>query len=174
MQTVNLNVADYLPLVKAISRKFYRGKERIEDTEIYSVGCQSLVECLPAYDQAKGTFDKFAYQAIKNGIIQFIRYNKRKKRNIAINSLSDYEWNNIKEVEETIEKAPEISSETISLLLKLDANTDQDKEDKKLLIDYYLNNMRISEISANLGVSKVTIYNRINRIIKKIKKQISA
>ena len=88
---VNLNPTDYLFLVEAISHKFRtNNKEKIKDTEIYSLCCEELLIAIKSFNPLVSADPaRFIYRALRNRIIEYLRYNKRKKRAAEFEILSE-------------------------------------------------------------------------------------
>lgn len=159
-----LKATDYMFLVEAISHKFRKNnKERIQDTEIYSVCCEELLKAIKVFNPLICPDPtRFIYRAMRNGVIEYQRYNKRKKRFAQFEHLPEELWGNIPE-----EKVFSASSLPPDILKKLLDNVDEC--DLKLLTDLYVDNKKMSVIGEEMGVSRVTIYNRTKKIIEKIR-----
>lgn len=167
---IKVDAAEYLYLAEIVARKFYRGNEPIRDTELYSIACQELVRISSEYrPEVNEDFTRFAFRAMKNAILDHIRYKKAKKRTAAFEPLSDRQWQDL----------PDEQSETpdclpIDLLRTLlgdhPDDTDQDRADKTLLEEIYLQGKKVPVIE-QYGISRVTVYNRLRRILGKIQER---
>ena len=156
---VNLNPTDYLFLVEAISHKFRtNNKEKIKDTEIYSLCCEELLIAIKSFNPLVSADPaRFIYRALRNRIIEYLRYNKRKKRAAEFEILS----------EDIIfeDKGFSVSSLPKDILNNLFDGICED--DILFLAD--VQNKKLSIISEELGVSRVTVYNRVKKIVEKIR-----
>lgn len=163
-----INIVDFLYLAEIVARKYYRGKDNIRDTELFSIACQELVKCSEKYDLTIGPFDRYAMRAMRNGIIQQIRLRNCKKRVAQFEPLTEQQWQDFPKENKEIEFPTGI----LETILKCHPEeSEQDQADKELLKDVYLNLKQITEISEQLGVSRVTIYNRLKRILGKLRKK---
>ena len=167
----DIDLKDYIHLAEIVARKFYRGKEKILDTEYYAIACQSLLNAAQKYNASMGDFDRFAYRSMKNGLRSHIRFNKAKKRSATFEFLDDGEWSNIVERESNTPIPVAILSQ---MMADHPDDTQQDRDDKNLLNDIYLRGFSISSIADQHNVSRVTIYNRMNRITGKIRQRHSS
>lgn len=162
---ITVDVSDYLYLAEIVARKYYCGKDeeqaQIRDTELFSVACQELVKCVQQYDPAIGPFDRFAMRAIRNGIIQNLRLQKRKKRVAEFDPLTDADWSEVPEREtDPILFRVEHLSQLLNIL---------SSDDRKLIEDIYFANKSVAELAEKAGVSRVTIYNRRDAILRKLR-----
>lgn len=154
---------DYMFLVEAISHKFRKNnREKIQDTEIYSVCCEELVKAIDAFNPILYSDpSRFIYRAMRNGIIEHLRFNKRKKRSAEIVEL-DREFDIPCQVQQfSASSLPEGILQTLLAGI--------DKDDLRLLTDVYLNNKRISEVAEELKLTKMAVYNRIKKIVGKVR-----
>lgn len=166
----------YIFLVKAISFKFNKrfknNFERIEDSEVYSIASLELVKAAASYNPSVNEdFSRYAYRLMRNGIIQNIRYLNRQKRTAAFKDLTDSEWQELFEKRDQDAAIENISYQ--DLIADCPDDTTQDREDKSLLIEVYIKKEKISSVAKKLGISRVTVYSRIQRILKKIRHKYS-
>jgi RNA polymerase sigma factor (sigma-70 family) len=164
-QTVSVDIVEYLYLAEVVARKYYRGKDRIRDTDLFSVACQALVRCSQKYDPDLGPFDRFAMRAMRNEIVQYIRLNNAKKRVVEFEVLEEKDWEKVESSESEIEFSPSISE----LLADSPSESEEDRADKQLVKDVYLDNKQITDIAEQLNVSRVTIYNRLRKAVNKLR-----
>lgn len=164
-------VADYIFLAEVVAHKF-RNKnfEKVQDSEAYSIACLELVLAAEGFDPAiQGDFSKYAYRAMLNGVIQHIRRKKAKKRTANFETITDKDFRNIPE---KLEGLPDcLPVDLLKTLLADLGDTKQDKDDKALLTEIYLGGKRIPVIAEQYGISRVTVYNRLRRIIGKIRQR---
>lgn len=165
-----IDLSDYIFLAKAVSFKFHKRKfERIEDTDTYSIALLGLAKAKMTYTYEVGNdFSRYAYQVIKNEIINDIKYRKRAKRIANFEPLNDLQWQSVPDKIEEF-KMPNLSAQFF--LRSEIEDTEQDKEDKSILIMFYIEGKKITEIADKFNLTRATIYNRINRIIAKIRER---
>ena len=163
IDTVKPKAIDYMFLVEAISHKFRRNnRERIQDTEIYSVCCEELVKAIDAFNPVLYNDPaRFIYRMMRNGVIEHQRYNKRKKRFAEFVELD-------KDMEVFCEeKSFSVAALPVSILTTL--LSDIEESDLKLLTDVYLNNKRLSDVAQELNLTRMAVYNRIKKIVEKVR-----
>ena len=165
------NVANYLYLAKIVANRFRNRNsfEKIEDTEEFSIACEELVHAASLWDsQTYPNFKTYAFRCMINGVIENIRYKKCKCRNTIHQNLSEKDWENI----DSDKRIISVDNELVQSVLADDSrDTEQDREDKSLLVEVYLKQKKISTIADQLGLSRVSIYDRIKRIIGKLKER---
>lgn len=173
VQAAPVKVADYLFLVEVIAHKFRNKKkyEKIEDTEPYSIACEELVKAAVGFDAAvQGDFSRYAYRAMLNGVIEHIRHKKAKKRTATFEPISDKDFRSIPEKSEGLPDS--LPVDLLKTLLADDGtDTKQDKDDKALLTEIYLGGKKIPVIAEQYGISRVTVYNRLRRILGRIRQR---
>jgi len=170
-----IDPAKYIFLVEAISHKFrkkFRGDfEQIEDTEQYSIASMELVKAAAGYDPEVGEdFARYAFRAMRNGIIEAIRHQNRQKRTAEFSKLTDLEW------QELPEKEPVLSNDIPpdvyrTLMVNHPEDTDLDRADKALLTEIYIQGKKIPFIAEKYGITRMTVYNRLRRIIGKLRQR---
>ena len=164
---VSIDPEDYLHLALKIAYK-YRSKhsyEEIKDTEVYSIACEELIRAAIAYKPERGDFSRYAWKIMTNGILQKMRHQKRKKRSASFAELTENQWNNVVTSEASVSHL-----HLLPILFKHDdQDTHQDREDKNLLIEHYINNKKINILAEVLDVTRMTIYKRMQRAIEKLK-----
>jgi len=168
-----INLENYLFLARKIAYKFLRKRksEPVEDSDFYAIACEEMVAAAKKFHLEKGDFARFAWRAMRNGILEKLRADARIKRGCEIKhlSLSDINYqitnkNNSQLVDFDI---------LPNLLQKTEVDTDEDVQDKKILSDHFIKGEKISSIATKLGISRVMVYNRINRIKLKLKTRFS-
>ena len=163
-----IDPVDFIYLVKIVAFKFLkktRKVEKIEDSEPYSVALLELVRAASKYDSSiNGDFSRYAFRVMCNGVIQSFRRDKRQKRTAAFKVLSDKEWREI------AEKQSEDCREVLHLLLAdSDEETVRDKQNKAILRRVYLEGQNISAVAEEYGITRMSVYNRLNCIIANIR-----
>lgn len=165
----------YIFLVEAIAHKFrkrFRGKfENIEDSEPYSIASMELVKAAAGYDpEVNEDFSRYAFRAMRNGIIEVIRHRNRQKRTAEFSKLTDLDWQEVPEKEQVL--SADIPSDVYqTLMANHPDDTEQDHADKALLTEIYIQGKKIPFIAEKYGISRVTVYNRLRRIIGKIRQR---
>lgn len=150
---------NYVGLLKSIVVNYIDKNQKIEDSEAYSDGCLALIKAHKTYDSSKGSFSTWATRIIKQTIIG--SYRKNKKNSFELNS-------DIDQIQE--ENDLKISQKTMSILLEEDEkDSDLDRENKKILIDHYINNLSWAEIGRRMNFSKERIRQKGQNAIEKIR-----
>lgn len=168
--SVKVDASQYLFLAEIIARKFYRGSEKIKDTEIYSMCCEELVKIAENFDPRCGVFDRFAFRSLRNAAISHIRHTKRRKRAGKFEKLTDSQWQDVAENRrDELLRLPNGLSELF--LQEHPDDSEQDRDDKKLLVEIFLKGVKVPVIAEKYGISRVSVYNRINRILKCLKER---
>ncbi len=158
-----IDASDFLNVAEIVARKFHFGKEKIKDTEFYSICCLRLVEIASKYDGAKDEFFSFAYTSCRNAIVDHLRKSKRLKNTASFQELDGLEWQDLKS-----------QSNLFSDKLKeeiLDFLNQSDDPGMKLILDFYFNHKKISEIAKEANVSNQTVYTRIRNALSKLNSQ---
>ena len=164
----------YIFLVEVIAHKFrkkFGGKfERIEDTEPYSIASLELVKAAASYNpRINEDFSRYAFRAMRNGIIESIRYRNRKKRTAEFYKLTNVEWQEIPAEDESI-PSNVMNADLNQVLLDIE-DSEQDRIDKAILAEIYLHGKKIPLVAEKYGITRMTVYNRIHRIIGKIRQR---
>lgn len=164
---VRIEPEDYLHLALKIAYK-YRSKhsyEEIKDTDVYSIACEELIHAAATYQPERGDFSRYAWKIMTNGVLQKIRHQKRKKRSTVFAELTEKQWNNV-----ATSESDSSHLHLLPILFKHDhQDTHQDREDKNLLIEHYINNKKINILAEALDVTRMTVYKRMQRAIEKLK-----
>jgi RNA polymerase sigma factor (sigma-70 family) len=146
-------------LIKKIVSSYVDRNQKIEDSEAYSDGCIALINAYRTYDSTKGAFSTWATRMIRQAIIN--TYRKSKKNNFELHSEID-------QVEDF--RSLKVSEKAMSILLQVDENdSDLDKENKKILIDHYINKISWAKIGRRMGLSKERIRQKGQEAIKRIR-----
>ena len=162
---ISIDPSDYLYVARIVANQYRFGREKVEDTDVYSVCCEELVKI--ASDYSGDDFPKYAYAILKNAVKDHFKYNTRKKRHCSHQQLPE-------DISE-IQKQNRIPIDLLdTFLAKHPDDTEQDVQDKKLLVDFYLNQIKIPKICQQLNVSKTIVYSRIKRITSKLKDRYSS
>lgn len=146
-------------LLRSIVVKYIDSNQRIEDSEAYSDGCLALIKAHRTYDSNKGAFSTWATRIIKQAIIG--SYRKNQKNNLELND-------DIDAIQE--ENCLNVSEKAMSILLKEDDDdSDLDKENKKILIDHYINKISWAEIGRRMNYSKERVRQKGQDAIRRIR-----
>jgi RNA polymerase sigma factor (sigma-70 family) len=141
----NINLENYLNLVKSIVRKFE--KKYIEDSDLYGIGCVALVEAYKSYDPQKGAFSTWATRIIKQSIFDYFRKIKFRPNLIPIEFCDNKIYYNDKN----------IKVDLLSFLLTNKNCSKKEIENKQILIDHFVNNKTWAEIGREKNMSRERI-----------------
>lgn len=166
---IKVDPLDYLHIAEIVARKFCKHKEDIKDSEIYGEACLALIKIAnKGYNPAIRKFSSLAFQCIENHLISYIRKKKAKKRTAKFENLDKEQWREIKEISKQFNDT--LPANLLDKFLQINTqDSEQDKIDKKLLKEVYLEKNKIGKIAAKYDVSRMTIYTWLNRIINKIR-----
>jgi RNA polymerase sigma factor (sigma-70 family) len=168
LKSEQIDVTKFMFLVEMVAHKFRKKVEVIEDTEVYSIASLELVKAAKSFNPIVNTdFRRFAYKAMCNGVIEQIRFSKRKKRTVNLEPLTDKQWQTVPEHQQNPIFDEQLYKRLIS---SYSGESLQDKADKELLLEVYIHGKKIPIIAEEQGVTRATIYNRLNRIVAKIRK----
>lgn len=153
-------IDSYMPLLVSMARKFpsFDYDEDIDETRMI------LVECIPSYDESKGTFGNF----LKNQL-RYHYLDRAKKQNLQ--SLDDFDQNG-NPIVDAITDDYDFESVIVEkekykdLYLAISKLSDKDREIIRLKYWEDLSNKEIGEI---LHISAKTVANRHSLSLKKLK-----
>lgn len=167
----SVDLEDYLYLVEAISKKFNIDKvEKIRDSDMFGFLSQELVSCASRYIPQKGAFDKYASCHLFNKAIEYMRRAKRQKRSLGV-GLESLPVEQLEDFRKESFLAPLPIGMLSVLLSDNPSESDRDIEDKKILKEFYLDGKTVVELSKLYKTTRVTIYSRIKKSIKKIREK---
>jgi RNA polymerase sigma factor (sigma-70 family) len=152
------HLEDHLGLVKSIVSKF---DKNFADSDLYGIGCVALVEAHNTYDSEKGSFSTWATKIIKQSIFDNFRKNKKEKKcellgEESANLVGDFK--------------PSLPIEFLSILLQDDKSESKiDKENKKILIDHFINDQSWAEIGRKLNLTRERVRQKGSDAIEKIR-----
>lgn len=136
--SASYKVEDWIPLVKSICARFVRAKRKIEFSEEFSDGLLGLWQATMNYEPHFGAFSTFAYECIRNKILDGIRRRKAEKK-----------------LEQPIDadmKAKDIVD--FSLLRKLveddPSDTEQYKRDKRIIREFFFEGKSLTDIAKEM------------------------
>lgn len=161
-----MNPEDHLGLAHTVAMRFVRRTERVQDTIEYSMACEALLLTCRNYQPEMGTFSNVAYTAMTNKIIDYKRRINRKKRRAEFEDLSVKEWSQI----ETKQVWPD---DFMGWLNKVSWN-EEERADLGVLLAVHFKEEKIADIAEKMGVSRPTVYLKINRILDKIREKYAA
>lgn len=169
-----MEIEDHLGLAHNVASKFVRHYERVIDTIEYSIACEALILASQNYDASQGAFSSVAYKAILNKLIDYKRNQNCQKRKAAFAYsedldliLDEKQWN--EHLYRELDDIPDF----IGWLNQFTWN-DEEKGDLEVLIAVKLKSEPITEVADKLGVSRPTIYQKLNRITTKIRQRYAA
>lgn len=149
---------EHLGLVRSVVLKYHR-KGRLEDSELYSVGCLALVEAARDFDPSRSRFSTWATRVVRQRVVDEVRrVAKDRERGSA---------NDAPEAEAPAAGMPVHLVESILALRKSDSRGHA--KDKRVLRGYFLEGRTLSEIGRALGMSKEGARKRINSAISRIR-----
>jgi len=166
---------DYMHLAEKFAYIFCLPQDRrnIKDSEFYSLACVWLCRAVKKYTHSKGDFESYAGMTIRNGLISHIRYLNRKRRNKKSAHLADFQLDNLvdhskSELDQHLDE--EVNTRLVDFVLKTHKKeTDQDRDDKELMLDIYYRGKTVFDLAKEHSCTRMTIYNRIQRIVNKIR-----
>lgn len=156
----SVRVEDHLGLVRSVVYKYCRSG-RLEDSELYSVGCLALVEAANTFDSTKSKFCTWATRLIRQSVVDEIRKSARSR-------------------EKTDDSAPEPaagSSDDLHLELVMDmvagkeSDSDQERDGKEVLRGYFLEQKSLSELGRELNLSKEGVRKRMNSALSMVRRK---
>jgi RNA polymerase sigma factor (sigma-70 family) len=142
---------DHIGLVRAVVYRFCR-KGRLEDSDLYSIGCVALMEAASSFDPSKSKFCTWATRIIRQRVIDEVRKYR-------------------KEMESADEDAVESAacppaSPPVHIVSAIVGADDSDSKSeaagKEVLKRYYLDGLSMSKLGLELGISKEGVRKRIN------------
>lgn len=156
-QECTVRVEDHLGLVCSIVLKFIR-RGKVEDSELYSVGCLALMEAARTFDPSKGKFATWAHLIVRQGVIDELKKNGRSREN------SSCELSKVAE-----ERSP---SSPVHFIDDIIVRASEDGgDDNKMLLAHYLEGKSLSELGREFGFSKEWVRKRIRSAASKIRER---
>lgn len=162
---------DHLGLAHNVASKFVRNYERVEDSIEYSLACEALILASQTYDPNQGAFSTVAYKSISNKLIDHKRNQTRQKRQASFESTEDLDFilDELQWEDNQIDDVPNF----MGWLNQCNWN-DEEKNDLEVLMAVKIKSESITQIADKLGVSRPTIYLKLNRITDKIRQRYAA
>lgn len=140
-------------------------KRRIFDSDVFSVACEELVKAAHTHSPEKGEFRHFALRCMRNGIIDHLRRLNRRQR-VKVRTLMADEPSFARE-----EKEKETPEEIMAMIMSpLAVESERDEADREMMLDLHLRGKTVVDLMAQHHISKQTVYNRIERIMRKIRR----
>lgn len=155
-----VKVEDHLGLVRAVVYKFCR-KGRLEDSELYSVGCVALVEAARSFDPSRSKFCTWATRLIRQRVLDEVRKSYRERARS-----SDAGVDNLVDG-----SARSLAHMIPQILGSSEGDSKADSAGKAVLRRYYLDEMSLSELGRELGISKEGVRKRLNSAISMVRKK---
>lgn len=152
------SLENHLGLVRSIVSKF--DTSHIMDSDLFGIGCLALVEAQKSYKPEKGSFSTWATKLIKQSIFDSFRKSKKQKAKTEINENF---------VDKTKKSIPHDFLET--LLSDSKNDTETEKQNKKILIDHFINGKSWAEIGRNLSLTRERVRQKGIEAIKKIRER---
>jgi RNA polymerase sigma factor (sigma-70 family) len=156
----NIDMTQHIGLIVSITKHFTLERP-IQDTEEYGWGVDGLIRACQKFDPAKNIrFSTYATWWIRGYIMKGLSIRKKYAEN---NEKLDTNYTDQK-------KAREYNTAIIKDLLdSYPTQTEKDKIDKKIIVDYYFGGMTLQEIGQQLGVCKERIRQRKNNALNMLK-----
>lgn len=145
-------------IVWSLAKKFVR-RGSVEDSEIYSAGCLALVEAAKTFDPSRSKFCTWAWQVVRNRMLDEIKRNSRSKEKSSPDLASAPDE---REKPLPVHMLPEILS---------NFGGRENQEDTKMLLGYYLEGKSLSELGREFGFSKEWIRKRMQATVCKIREK---
>lgn len=157
MEQKPIIIEEHLGLVRSIVLQF---DKNLSDSDLYGIGCVALVEAYNSYEPEKGAFSTWATMIIKQSIFDFFRKNKKHK---TVQHLDGDVQDNFR---------AKLPADLLQILLQEDTSDSKvDKENKKILIDHFLNDKSWAEIGRNLKITRERVRQKGSEALSKIRKR---
>lgn len=155
----NIIVENYLALAKSICLKFIKNQD-LKDSDIYGCACLALVDASKSYDPNKGAFTTWATRKITQAIINYLRKNKK----------VDFLGESTLEIrDKTNDKIP---TDILSVLLENNKKESKiEKQNKKILLDHFIENKSWAEIGRSLNLSRERVRQKGQQALKQIQEK---
>lgn len=151
-----VRVEDHLGLLKASVLKFVR-KGKVEDSELYSVGCLALMEAARTFDPSKAKFCTWATRLIRQRIIDEIKRTRRSREDSSCELASVPE---AKKDSVPVHLLPEILESSAECV---------GKDDTRMLLGHYLEGRSLSDLGREFGYSKEWIRRKMQSAMSTIR-----
>jgi RNA polymerase sigma factor (sigma-70 family) len=153
----NIIIENYLCLAKSIVIKFIKKNQKVEDSDLYGCACLALVDASKSYDSSKGAFTTWATRKVTQAIIDNLRKNKR--HNIEMLGENSYDIKDGFEMK--------VPTDILDILLKDSINdNDLQKQNKKILLDHFVENKTWAEIGRSLNLSRERVRQKGQEALK--------
>lgn len=155
---MKIKVENHLGLVKSIASKFVQ--KGYEFDELYGIGCLALVEASRTYDSQKGSFSTWATKLIRQSFLNNFRKNKLN----FVDSKQD--------LNEVVDLRNKIPFDFVSVLLEEEeSDSYNEKQDKKILVEHFINKKSWAEIGRKLNLSRERIRQKGNDAINRLRQK---
>ncbi len=158
-QALQYVIDEYGGLLTAIIRKHLYALPQMQE-ECFDDVLLKIWQNISAFDESKSTFQNWAAAVARYRAIDYLRQAQRELEEISLEGIMVSRED--KELSRLIEK--EISRETGKMLQCLKPR------DRKLFTKLYVEEKSIKQVSAETGLKKEVIYNRVSRGKQKINK----
>lgn len=148
-----------------LSFKIY-SREPIEDTELFSVGCECLVICCRTYNADRGhDFSSFLYITCRQKMVDYLRRTKWDSRR-KIQNLKRVEWEFAKDNEPAVCQDVDHFMRMEECLDAIEKNIATERHRK--IFNMRRQGLLFSEIADRLGLSVSTIKSDFSRLLYRI------
>lgn len=153
-------IEEHLGLVRSVVYKYLK-MARLEDSDLYSVGCLALVEAARSFDSSKAKFTTWATRLIRQRVVDELRRSGKIKAD-GVSEVACYRNG----------RRYEVQFATVSSIISDDpADSSEYASFKRLVREYYILGKSLSEIATPIGISKETVRKRIRLAISAIRRK---
>lgn len=159
---------EFLPLINSLSKRTYINGYDSEDLRNECI--ITLLDCINKYNESSHRFVSYAVNSIKNTINELVRTTLMRSRHHDLYAFSKDDLSSIPSQEFSPENIT-INNMTTKLLQEAINSLN---EEEQFFINYiYINGNTLTSYAALKNVSYVTVMNRKNRILFKLKNMIN-
>jgi len=171
--TEKIRPEEHLGLVAMEARKYASLGQPVEDTDEYSIGCFALLDAAESFNEEIGCqFSTWAVRKIRNAIVEHWRQQTRQRkepknilsieRHLSEDQLEKLVNNGHSDLEELFPLVPE-------MLEPKKQDTPTMRNDKRILIFYFIKGMSYAQIGRKLSITREGIRVAVKRGIVEIR-----
>jgi len=155
---LRVKVEDHIGLVRAVVCKFVR-KGRLEDSDLFSVGCLALMESAETYDPEKSKFCTWATRLIRQRVVDEYRRSKRTPRH-----------DDAGLTEAPSRRPSDLPIHVVPRLMDRDpSDSKSERQSKEMLFAHYLDGKSLAQIGKGFGFSKEGVRKKIQSAVAAIR-----